>query len=854
MTQATEKKSKNSWLKRLPMPLLAAVFGLVVGVVSWVLIDRWQTSEVAKILADELDYRLAQQAREGRLRFEHLLSSYAGTARLLAFHRRMAEHVEQLAWAEDNLDKPFVYRSRPPWLPSGDLWLHSVQPSHILLCDLDARVREVYPLGLDDLPQDLGKLPRYCSDGTERANYLDELDGGLFLVVSHPVTDISCIQGGHLVLLVPIEAATLRAAQQGAHAEDTVFALTESDTGRLIVSSHPSRVPVGGHMRDFETDYVVTSRRFQRFARSDLSIMFTTLVSREHSEHTAEVLLYAERQQRLIGAGLLIGAYVLLFVLVSARIGFVLRKAGQMARQTLQVDQPAPPLGNQLLIMEDWMNELITMAQRANEALRDRHARQIEESEALKRAVMDTSLDAIVTIAEDGRVVEFNPTAEQQFGIEREQALGKNLSELLIDRDSRPLFGDLLLRCSTSGHRCDVMTTELAARRPRGTPTPVELSIKHLEVSGESYYTVYLRDISTRVKQAEEIARLAAFPSESPIPMLRINRPGVIIYANDASDPLLSYWGCQRQQTLPMYWRNLVGQVLESGNPIEREVVTEERFYSLLLAPVADLGYVNLYARDITETRRAEEEARRRHDELVHVSRVSTMGEVATGIAHELNQPLSAITNYANGCVRRLRFGVHDEDALQEALLQISLQANRAAEIIKRLRGMVAQQPGSKEDRDLNEVITEVCSLVEYESRKLEVAIECRLSKDPLPVRIDSIRIEQAMVNLIRNGFDALQERPVGKRRIVIDSGRDSTSGELWVTIRDNGPGMTAEIKERLFEQFFTTKSTGMGMGMAITQSIVAEHKGRIVVWSESEQGASFTLHLPVPEERGVNP
>jgi len=290
-----------------------------------------------------------------------------------------------------------------------------------------------------------------------------------------------------------------------------------------------------------------------------------------------------------------------------------------------------------------------------------------------------------------------------------------------------------------------------------------------------------------------------------------------------------------------------VQSVLDEGRTHESEIVTDSGIFSLLFAPSCDFDYVNIYARDITEMRAAEQEARRRQNELIHVSRLSTMGEMATGIAHELNQPLSAIVNFANGSVRRLRHGVGEPQELLHALQQIGVQAKRAGEIIKRLRGMVDKQASVRKIVDLNLLTREACTMVAHDTRNLEITIEHMLHRTPLYIRADPVQIEQVLLNLIRNALDALHEIPAGKRRLLISSG-SLEGGRVFVAIHDNGKGIHPNIKERLFDPFFTTKRSGMGMGLAITQTIASEHKGNIRADSWPGRGSVFTLELP-----GVN-
>jgi PAS domain S-box-containing protein len=462
---------------------------------------------------------------------------------------------------------------------------------------------------------------------------------------------------------------------------------------------------------------------------------------------------------------------------------------------------------------------------------------------------METSLDSIITVDQQGQIIEFNPTAAQTFGYRRTDVLGQRFDELLLTPLSRTTFNQRFSDCSTSGQtQADPQRFELQARHKEGTSFPVEVAIKPTLLHDRLLFTVYVHDISERKHQEAEIKSLAAIPSESPSPVLRVNRPGVVIYANGPSEPLLAYWGCRRLQTLPVYWKQQVQAVLDEGRTRELEIQADAGVYSLLLAPISELGYVNIYARDITKMRAAEEEARQRQNELVHVARLSTMGEMATGIAHELNQPLSAIVNFANGSVRRLKFGVGSSEDLLHALEQIAAQARRAGEIIKRLRGMVSRQQPVREVVDLNQLTRETCAMVAHDVRKLGVNMERRLTAEPLMVRVDPVQIEQVILNLVRNALDALADIEPRARRLTLSSGA-LASGAVYVAVHDNGGGIRPTVRERLFDPFFTTKQSGMGMGLAITQTIVKDHLGKIRADSGPGRGTVFTLELPAAHQ-----
>ena len=274
-------------------------------------------------------------------------------------------------------------------------------------------------------------------------------------------------------------------------------------------------------------------------------------------------------------------------------------------------------------------------------------------------------------------------------------------------------------------------------------------------------------------------------------------------------------------------------------------MIYDGRIFSLLLAPVSDLGYVNIYGRDISAVRQAESKAREHQQELIHVSRLSTMGEMATGLAHELNQPLSAIANFASGCIRRLQSPANDIESILHALGQINTQANRAGEIIKRLRNLVAKQPPMRSVADMNELVREVCSFVEFEARKVGIVIEQELGMAALPVRVDVVQIEQVLLNLIRNALEALMEVSEQERSLTVKTHCADSGDTVLVEVSDTGSGIDPKTLQHLFEPFYTTKRSGMGMGLVISQTIIEDHNGKIEVVSHKGEGTKFTIRLP---------
>jgi C4-dicarboxylate-specific signal transduction histidine kinase len=218
------------------------------------------------------------------------------------------------------------------------------------------------------------------------------------------------------------------------------------------------------------------------------------------------------------------------------------------------------------------------------------------------------------------------------------------------------------------------------------------------------------------------------------------------------------------------------------------------------------------------------------------------MGEMATGMAHELNQPLAAIINYANGAKRRFLHGASAEE-LGEPLDQIRAQASRAARILKRLREMVERHMPDRSNVNLNNMVHEVLSFMDFEIRKSGVDVQLDLDRRIPEVRVDLVQMEQVVLNLVRNAVDALGDASVKPAIIRISTAEDGEM--LTLTVEDNGPGVPEETVIRLFEPFFSTKQTGMGMGLSISETIVADHDGRITYSASKLGGAAFTIWLP---------
>jgi C4-dicarboxylate-specific signal transduction histidine kinase len=247
--------------------------------------------------------------------------------------------------------------------------------------------------------------------------------------------------------------------------------------------------------------------------------------------------------------------------------------------------------------------------------------------------------------------------------------------------------------------------------------------------------------------------------------------------------------------------------------------------------------------KSMEDQRRAEETLRRSQAELAHVTRVMTMGELAASIAHEINQPLSAIVNNGSACLRWLAGDSPNLDEAREAARRIVRDGNRAGEVMTRIRAFLRKTETGKTRLDINKIIEEVLILIQDEAVSKGVAVRVDLAENNPPVMGDRVQLQQVILNLVMNGIEATA--PVTDRpREVRISSRPLESDKVLVTVQDSGVGIGEQSLEKIFDAFYTTKSQGMGMGLAISRSIVEDHGGQLSATSNNGSGATFQFTL----------
>ncbi len=487
-------------------------------------------------------------------------------------------------------------------------------------------------------------------------------------------------------------------------------------------------------------------------------------------------------------------------------------------------------------------------------------------------ALLEATVDAAVIVDDRGRIAAFNRSAEEMFGYRAADALGRNIGMLMAPAD----------RAYHDGH----MRGYLAGGEPRilgrgrdvrvlhrdGSEFSVFLSVGRIPNTDPPMFLGHLHDTSLRRKalatleKERQLNRL--YLDLAQVMLVATDRAGVVRLVNQRAVRVL---GKQSADIVGSSWidccvapddrataRNAFRAVLMAGGDEPqgceyhvRSADGEDRFITWRCVALRDNNDVAtgimLSGEDVTDQRRAESEAHRALERMNSVSRLATMGEMAAGISHELNQPLAAIANYAQACARMLRAPTPDVPVISGAIEQIAGQALRAGEIIKRIRSLVRNEDVRRETRDINGLIREVNTLLASDARVHDGALALDLADELPPVTVDGVQIQQVLMNLVHNAFEASGEH--GAAIEVRIATRRVENGDVEVSVSDLGPGLPRDAEHRIFEPFYTTKPTGTGLGLAISRSIIKAHDARLEYRANNPRGACFYFVLPAFQE-----
>ncbi len=498
-----------------------------------------------------------------------------------------------------------------------------------------------------------------------------------------------------------------------------------------------------------------------------------------------------------------------------------------------------------------------------------------EDAEKQLAALLSAAVNAIVIIDAGGTIEICNPAAEKLFGYAEGELRGENVSILMPEPDRSKHNSYIKKYLSTGEARIIGIGRESEGARKDGSRFPIDLSVGR--VSGaEPRFVGIIRDISAKKKAEEALIRerdrshsylevagvmLLVLDREGNIDL--INRRGCEILGREEEDLLGEPWiqgfiPEDKRAEVTVIFNHIIHHGMEGYEYVEGPVVTDSGEIRLIAwqnRALRDksgeiIGTLSS-GTDITDQRQADVEAEATRQRLAQVSRVTTLGEMAAGLAHEINQPLTAISTFAQGCERMLESRDSKKEDFREALRQISAQAQRAGQVVHRMRNFVRHQDNERSEVDLQELINDLHVLVELDARRNEVSLEYDMPEPVPPVMADAVQIQQVILNLVRNAVDACTERERTGRKIIICCKKLDTD-LVRVEVADTAGGVSEQIAKNLFTPFFTSKEDGIGLGLAISQTIIAAHGGTLS-FRNNDAGAVFYFDLPTAVEQRSN-
>lgn len=477
----------------------------------------------------------------------------------------------------------------------------------------------------------------------------------------------------------------------------------------------------------------------------------------------------------------------------------------------------------------------------------------------LFEALFRAAVEAVVVIDGSGRMREFNPAAEALFGYRASEVIGENVRVLMPEPMRSEHDGYLASYRETGDAKIIGIGREVLCRKSNGALFPADLAVGEGRTGDDRFFVGVLRDLTERKHLQESLAareaELRLILEHSPVATAVVDSEGRFLEVNPA-------WRLQTgagnddaptlESVLPeAEWAQLADGLkaaargeLYSGSHATLDEDRSLRLGTLLLArlPENDEGGLRILCQFVDDTERLEAERQLRQDRevLAEVSRLSVLGEMAAGIAHEVNQPLGAISNYAEAL--RIKLGPDCDEKLSELLEKISSQAQRAGQVIQRLRSVAgSHQLEQASTFEVRSLIREVIELAALDARFVDVAVVTDRRDEEVYAIADIVAIQQVLLNLLRNAVEATAQ--AGGRKVTVSAERISKKARI--AVRDEGTGIAPENQDLILQPFFTTKESGMGVGLALSQNLVEANRGRL--WFENNLGAGATFYVELP-------
>ncbi|WP_036228447.1 PAS domain-containing sensor histidine kinase [Marinobacterium jannaschii] len=481
-------------------------------------------------------------------------------------------------------------------------------------------------------------------------------------------------------------------------------------------------------------------------------------------------------------------------------------------------------------------------------------------------AEQSTDLISRHTPTHEWTFIDVNPAIEKVIGYTPEQIIGTSGYDLFHPEDA----DNLLKRAESVRYRSGIYTNVYRYKHRKGHYIWLETTSRTIrDKDGYPQEIICVsRDVTERVEAQQEIKRLARVVEASTDMIMFCNEASrKITYLNEScyrtlgaeeNKPSVFYldqlfesdiYGTLVKSALEhaslhgVWYGSITMKPPENGRVAEvREIIAHRN-----RAENMRVEYYSIIGRDITLRKKAEQEAKRHQLEMAHMSRLLSVGEMATGLAHEVNQPLAAILNYCHGTARRLEDNPDDIGTVKRSMELITKQAKRAAEIIKRMRSFVRKTEYQRLSFSVNDACIEVSKFLNQEAADHDIEFQFVLDDEDTYLLADKIQIEQVLLNLMRNAIEAYSDCEATSRPVIISTQKNGTY--IHICVEDEAKGVSADALAQLFEPFYTSKSSGLGMGLSISRTIIETHGGQLWVESDGKAGTRFHCKLPLKDK-----
>lgn len=499
--------------------------------------------------------------------------------------------------------------------------------------------------------------------------------------------------------------------------------------------------------------------------------------------------------------------------------------------------------------------------------LRDKEL-ELERANAFATAIVESAAEGIMSIDEKFRIESLNKAAAQMLGVASDIAVGKSISDFLSDSDHAVLEGDAEQYRKSGTPKLFNGGRDVTGRRANGSEFPMHLHVRELELEREHCYTVLIRDIAEQRAREDEIQRqnerLNATVEFSPLGIITVDKNLLIVAANRAIAKILGY-----------DVKDLIGhrfsdfyhpdEIDDGEKAVSSSLAGGPDHYSIHRRYMHKDGHIVHAAvsvavghgrngkpefvvsniEDLTERLGVEAQVRDQQEQLTRLDRLSTLGEMMAGVAHEINQPLTAISTYAQSGLRFMDPRNPKPDRLKEALTKLSDQARRAGAVVERIRELGRQEVSNDQLIRTERLIKQIEELATIDARARGARIRLDLDQNLPSVWCDPIQIQQVILNLIRNAVDSMEASDFCNGDEVVLRASADEDGTTTISVNDCGAGVSEAAAADLFQPFSTHKHTGMGLGLSISRSIVTEHGGELDYHNNPVSGATFYLTLP---------